>query len=386
MKINVLWIDDQPNDSFMDRADSKGINITNKKNVDDGIEELMHFSHCYDAIILDANCLYHRTQQDKDVDISALAYAFRRINEEKIVKPWFVYSAGGFSGESSIDVLVKGQERPYDDVIWYKKPSEMDELFSKIKSVVLGSSIYQIKIQYPEIFEWYPRQTELINIISFLDQSKKQNPAVLHLIRLELESLMELCNKCGYLQTKFEKTNLSECSRDMGRGELTPFIPIYIQRCFHSTVELCNEGSHRLKIEEDVKAGKAPYLVHSIILEFLNILYWLKDRPCSEESIEFLKQQIKEVTSNKTPKFENNGDVFTVEKDENGFFHCDKYLINNKIGPKCLGKQVSIFDINENHDSRSSAYYPYYAKIKEQNLKVNTRENINNDSLYNDNE
>lgn len=41
MELNVLWIDDMPNEAFMDRAYEKGIVITNKLNVDAGIEEIL---------------------------------------------------------------------------------------------------------------------------------------------------------------------------------------------------------------------------------------------------------------------------------------------------------------------------------------------------------
>ena len=56
MKLKVLWIDDVPNEAFMDRAYEKDIVITNKKNVDAGVEEILAPTSSYDAIVLDANC------------------------------------------------------------------------------------------------------------------------------------------------------------------------------------------------------------------------------------------------------------------------------------------------------------------------------------------
>ena len=49
MELKVLWIDDVPNEAFMDRAYEKGIVITNKKNVDAGVEEILAPTSSYDA-------------------------------------------------------------------------------------------------------------------------------------------------------------------------------------------------------------------------------------------------------------------------------------------------------------------------------------------------
>ena len=72
MKLKVLWIDDVPNEAFMDRAYEKDIVITNKKNVDAGVEEILAPTSSYDAIVLDANCLKHETDDDSMPEVSAL--------------------------------------------------------------------------------------------------------------------------------------------------------------------------------------------------------------------------------------------------------------------------------------------------------------------------
>lgn len=151
MNIKVLWIDDQPNDRFIDYAYNCGIDIEAKQNVDDGILELKS-SQCYDAIILDANCISHNNGSNEP-DIDALGYALRKITENGIKLPWFVFSGGGFRGEEHIDYAVKPYERPYDNVLWYKKPAQTKELFDKIKEVVGSSDVFKYKSQYPEEFE-----------------------------------------------------------------------------------------------------------------------------------------------------------------------------------------------------------------------------------------
>ena len=68
-------------------------------------------------------------------------------------------------------------------------------------------------------------------------------------------------------------------------------IPAYIQRSFHSAVTIANEGSHRLKIDEDTKDGTAPYLVQSTVFELLNILVWLQTLSIDEEDIDARRRQ-----------------------------------------------------------------------------------------------
>lgn len=53
-------------------------------------------------------------------------------------------------------------------------------------------------------------------------------------------------------------------------------IPVHVQRCIHSLVDVTNPGSHRTKIDSDVASGKTPYLIRTLIYEMLNVLCWGK--------------------------------------------------------------------------------------------------------------
>ena len=55
-KIKVLWVDDEPNDDFMNEAYEEGLDLDNVICVEDGIASLKDPSKSYDAIILDGNC------------------------------------------------------------------------------------------------------------------------------------------------------------------------------------------------------------------------------------------------------------------------------------------------------------------------------------------
>lgn len=360
--IKVLWIDDMPNEAFMDKAYNKCIDITNAENVDAGIEAILAHESSFDAIILDANCVYHKEDAPEITKVSALQYALRKISENNIHLPWFVYSGGGFEGEAAISVLVQGYERPYDDVDWYKKPSQMNELFAKILNVVPQSSEYKIKKKYANLFAWYPNPKELLDIIDYVESNKINDASVFNKIRKELDWVMEYLYDCGLLQEPYKGSNLAECSTFLGDKNLLDFVPLHVQRSFHSTTSICNEGSHRLKMDELVKNWNAPYLIQSTVMEFLNILFWVKDMPKTPEGREDFKISVKEKLSNATPKFgDYEGKDYVIEQDERGNYHCGQCLLSYKIDNNLLGQVVTLSNVVEN-STKSKDIYPCFAR------------------------
>lgn len=363
MQIKVLWIDDQPNEAFIDKADNAGIYIEVCENVDAGIGELVNSDNSYDAIILDANCISH-DDGSTEPDISALGYALRKITEKQISIPWFVYSGGGFSGEESIDIIVRAFERPYDEKTWYKKPVEMDALFAKIKQVVPESNTYKIKEKYSEIFSFYPQAKELVNIILYTEENKYNDPSVFNLIRKQLDWVMKHLYDCGVLREPYKGSNLTECSTFLGNKDLQDLIPLHIQRSFHSTSSICNEGSHNLVINQLVREGKAPYLVQSTIMEFLNILYWLKDMPKTSDGREHLKREVEELlTKEADSKDKYEGKDFVIEQDEKNNYHCGRCKLSYNAAMNYKGQTVTLYEVTKN-DAKRKDNYPFFAKFR----------------------
>lgn len=365
MDIRVLWIDDQPNDDFLEMAEKYGLYIENRMNVDSGIEELIISSNNYDAIILDANCISHNDGSTV-TEVSALMYAILRIKDCKIDLPWFVYSAGGFEGEDAIDFMVKGGGRLYDDKNWYRKPLEIKELFTKIKEVVPKSEVYKIKQKYSNIFSWYPNTADLVKIVEFYEYGIDNDPSVFNLIRKEMEWLMGHLYECGLLLEPYNGSGLSGCSKFLGENDMQCIVPIHIQRSLHSVATVCNEGSHRLSIDETVKNGKAPYLVKSSILELLNILYWVKDFSKTPEDVETLRNKVKDITTksgNQDSEISINnyeGKVFVVEEDELGNLHCEKCKISFNL-KQYIGQRVRLSNVVVSTSQKTKEIYPFHA-------------------------
>lgn len=365
MRINVLWIDDQPNDAFLDKAYAKGIDIKVEKNVDAGIEAILAPTSSFDAIILDANCVSHKKDDPRIPDVCALQYALRCISENRIQLPWFVYSGGGFSGEESISVLVKGYERPYDNVDWYKKPLQMNELFDKILQVVPFAKEFQAKQKHAELFSWYPNQKELLDIIMYVENDNLNNPSVFNKIRKELDWVMDECYNYGLLYLPYSGSDLARCSRCLSHNDMQKYVPLHVQRSFHSATSISNDGSHRLKVDELVKSGKAPYLVQSIVFELLNILHWLKNFPQSDEGKELQKDKAKDLALRVLCR-DYEGKDMEVTKDENGFYHCGDCLLARDPAYGNEGKKVKLTKVMQNKSADKNGYALYaHCKIIE---------------------
>lgn len=372
--INVLWIDDKPNEAFMDKAYNRGISITNKKNVDAGIEEILSPKSSYDAIILDANCVSHKADNPDIPDVSALQYALRMITEKRITLPWFVYSGGGFAGEVAISVLVKGYERPYDKQDWYRKPLERNVMFDKILDVVPKMTEYKIKDKYSDILCWYPRPKELIEILRFVEEGKFNDPNVFAKIRTELEFMTKQCKDAGLLQHSFPEISLKDCSVSLCQKimEENDFVQIHVQANLRSAVSVCNNGAHELEIKKYVREGNAPYLVQSTVYEFLNILTWFGTLPSTEEGREVLRMDVKEALENdssdsnkefKTLKRQYESDTIIVEKDDDGICHCGDCLVSNRDATPYIGKGVKLCSVKKNtHETKDK--YPLFGRIK----------------------
>lgn len=351
-KINVLWIDDQPSDPFMDAAFNDGINIENCLFLDDAIKRLNDVDVSWDAIILDANCKIHSQNEAPDIDaLTASINALYRLNMEL---PWFVYTAGGYQGEDSLKHIIP-KERDWDDRQFYRKPSQMDELFSNLKKAVSNSFVANVKRKYKDVCSFY-KEKDLVDILVAYenDDSFERNQTIPNSIRKILDWVMVYCNEVCVLQLKFNGTNLNECSKEFGKNEMEMFLPIYVQRSFHSCVTYANYGSHRnTDIIEDIKKGVAPYLNRSAVLDLLNILVWCKGLPTNESERQELSKQVKSLFRNKA-KIIAEGEVC---QDTNGTYYCgENHSLFPENGKILLGRKIRILSDKDNN-SRSKTLY-----------------------------
>ena len=156
-----------------------------------------------------------------------------------------------------------------------------------IKEIVGRHIIAKISSKYSSAFISEDIQLDLLKVLMVLERQEWRNTGVFNDIRKIMDWVMGYCYQIGLSPIKFDGSNLTECSKIMGSGEMAEkgLVPIYVQRCMHSVVSIANQGSHRLSIDQDTKNGRAPYLVRSTVFELLDILHWLGTVPADEDSI-----------------------------------------------------------------------------------------------------
>ncbi len=314
--LEVLWIDDEPSDAFIDEAFEEGIKITNCLCVDDGIKLLKDNSKVWDAIILDANCKI--TGDEIEPDIKALHKAVKHLLKNKISIPWFVYTAKSMDWSENLYNLINDEDRIWDDRDYYDKPSQRYDLFENIKKAVDNSDAYKIRQQHKTVCNFY-KNFDLVELLMECDKEEfETDTSVPNKVRQIIEWVMRYLDEHGLLPIAFTGTNIGSCSSSLGK--IPQLVPIHVARSMHFCVEVCNNGSHADEVTANIVGGEAPYLNKSIILNLLNILQWCPSlqRYDKGELKEKVKKYIQETQKNRDKYKEESKKNLSMQKDCTG--------------------------------------------------------------------
>lgn len=365
---NILWIDDKPTDSLIDFAyNKKEMNVVPKEYVDAGIEELLNPSVSYDAIILDANCVKHKhgSEEEKKANttVNALSYALMRITEKHIDIPWFVYSAGDFEGENSIAAIVNGYERPYDDIPYYTKPSDLNFMLNKIEEVIANTDLYKMKSKYPSICDFYSQNDIIELMVDYEDIAKFSGDVnIPHKVRNMIEMASGHLYKAGIIFFDVKGSDINRCSQFIGKN--SDLVPSYIQRAFHSLVDYANPGSHyETIIMEAIKTGSASFLNAQAFNELMTLLQWCASLDMSEDIV--AKRYLESRKCAEKNKFKVYYFEGKVEKDGIGTIHCGQYVLDPKTistAESLVGKAIGVASKDENLDERTKKMYKFTVK------------------------
>ena len=369
-KYQVLWIDDESESmtSFVKFCSLRyKICLTPVKTQKKGLDEFGKNPSFWDAIILDAKGLDE--DENEVAKLTGLYKAVSRIQKDFGDIPYFIYT-----GQPD---LVKAEH--FDQFCqstyshrYYKKGEDNDKLCKDIINAIEEKPIFKLKSKYSDIFSWLPAEltSEVLDLLSIVENGDNTNVDVFNKIRKVIDWTMRALNSYGILAVDFKGASLNECSSFLGRHELQQYIPSYIQRSFHSCTEIANEGSHRLRTDEDVRSGMAPYLVKSTTFELLNILMWYSKLPKDENTRRTITSFAvnlanKPKQDNNTAKerfFEYENKSFIIEIDDQGNYHCDKCLLNKTAAYHYLEQQVTLKNVTNNTSSTKNRY-PYYSQF-----------------------
>ena len=306
-QINILWVDDEslelngePTDmgrSFIDAAYEENIEVTPFVRYKDAINELILHPTEYTAIVLDVEDDRAEEGDKKDSFMEALS-SIDEFHGERHQKEPYVFVYTGHSKYESGDAKVMVKKR-YASKNVYVKAKDEETLFNDIKTVAKNSRLYQVFRKYDDVLRAAQNRLDQENLDNLREvifrieyEGKSTDDSILNKMR-------KILNYCiNHVPFDYPKYDLSDkiietvkdkC-RFIGDKRNSEVVAPYIQRYFHSLIEILNVGSHAgdellsgndgknpktKPVSVDVKEGKAPYLLRTCMYELFNIILWI---------------------------------------------------------------------------------------------------------------
>ena len=307
MKYDVLWIDDNPSEEFMNCTyDDYDLKIINKLCYDDGIEWLKtHQDECW-AVIMDVNCKIKNTDTE-NASIRAFVECHRKVENlcSDPFIPWFVYTAGDYEGVEGLNMAIPDGDRWWDDRKYYDKPDDWDTLLSNIKVAIKRLPAYEVINKYKDVFIKFPKISDrLRKILRVLEDGETRNTDVYNVIRKALEEgVSPYLYEHGLLPKDVHQINqIGHFLRKISLAD-SVLVPKFISFEWSALTEITQNGSHaknrkhqddstNLVVDELTRTGKMPYLIRSTVFTFLNFLTWASLLPQTDEEIDNLRRKI----------------------------------------------------------------------------------------------
>jgi hypothetical protein len=290
-KIKVLWMNNGDEDLliFAESANSYNLSIITCNNMQECKNKLSDYSNRnWDAVILNAE---PRLMEGDIPQSKSLSTAYLQIVRLSPYIPIFIASAN-----AKLNIWDKREARNLSQGRFYDLQKSSNQLFEDIKAEIESNEDYKIRKRYETIFRFYAsiegagNDILLLKLLkSFQNDDFYKDPLVPSNVRLILDNVMSWLTNAGVLkETPFTGSNLRECSIELGKkGKVVPY---HVQRCFHSCVDIANNGNHKipeesvfdygkrtdnpLYVQKQITNGVAPYLNKTLVYDLLNILYW----------------------------------------------------------------------------------------------------------------
>lgn len=291
IRLNILWVDDIPNEDFMNEAYEYGLDITSVTCVNHGISALKDKSKIWDAIILDANCKITDDKQEQPT-IDALKKAVFELVHMRTNLPWFVYTGGDYEGVEHLNYII--HEREYDDRLFYEKPKQRYELFARIKKVAANSEALLLRQKYKREFDaaklidgatqllidglTYNYNDDWKDVQDYFTPARKIFERIVDkLIEQKKLPPISKLNTMGKLLVngKYED---DECSYEL-RQEVMPAPLAHSLQFF---LDITQDGSHdngdlKLGVDSYIRKSHNTNLFNSILFITMDLLLWHMD-------------------------------------------------------------------------------------------------------------
>lgn len=295
--IEVLWIDDEcmtnsgelsPFGSEMvNYAYDEGIDITPMLSFQEGINAIKNNPKRWCAVILDIRNDKATTGKEAD-DFDKARNVIEGIKYANGQQEPYVFVLSG-NQQYKVEGCTIRQPEYASRTIYDKCDAGYKALFDDILRIQNVSELYQWQCQYSDVLE---NARDLCNndtrglmlelLYAVTKNGIKDKPSLFNDMRKILENVMDGLQRLGYsyFMESSKKQSLNDLSTYIGKDET---VSEYIQRAFHTLTRVVQDGSHskrdaysRLQVDEDVRHGKAPYLLRSSLYELCNILIWMR--------------------------------------------------------------------------------------------------------------
>ncbi len=385
MMYRVLWIDDEKTEELQEEAAIiYKIDLEQVFCYEEGIDCLKDHAAEFDAVILDVYC---KTKPNDARNYDSFRDNLKKVdelcnNKEHFV-PWFVYTGGPSGTEKGyeyINDLIESHKRIWDDKNYYQKPKERVELFNRIKIEADKRLDTQIRLKYDMVFkvdDFIEEEKDkignsLLEVIRSIEEDKYNDDSVLRDVSTIYERIRSMLVKIGFLPEELNNgITFTNSAAFLGSRQVRDkkLVPQYIQQNIYTGVCVGYEGGHNLPAKDDVKNGRAIYLVKSVVYSLLSFLYWLSNEDKSEEAISKRKKIMQDIykewklhsnIDNHISRYEDK--ISEVEVDDEGNVHCEKCLIH-KNAERLKGTKVKLSKVKSN-TSATKSMYPYYAQYE----------------------
>lgn len=305
MKYKVLWIDDQPNDSFIVDAEAYEMDIHVESCYDNGIAWLRANLDICMAVILDVKCKITDDPSEGDTPEAfkeRWAEVYALCNKDSLI-PWFVYTSGDYQGVEELNLLPAN--KIYDKGHrYYNKPADRKQMFENIRKAIENRDIVGYLKKYEDVLYFCPQMAkELFRVIKIVELNDYTNTSAFNDMRKVLGWANTYMRDHGLFPSDLTRIASASYYLKNISFRAKKFVPDYIRLSYETCADICNNGSHgemegstnednNLVVDKVVSRGYAPYLIRSTFYELMNILIWCKKLPTTEEGINDLRDKI----------------------------------------------------------------------------------------------
>lgn len=351
----VLWIDDLHDQQYIFKKEAKykGIQLICVDNYIAGEKWLEANKNICRAVILDVECKLASDSSTANIE------TFRtRTDITKLCNiyniPLYIFTGYDYEDADKIkDVL-----RWNNEIAYCKSESAafLDKLVSDLENTTIG----QLEKKYSEILEFAaPKKEELLRVMLGIKQGDSKNTDHLNNMRKIIEWIFDsYLNEYGFVPSAIlsskgkvvsESRKFIEAVNKVNKSIVPDYIHFALQACENAT----QEGSHNnLCVEEDVKIGKAPYLIESTLNNLLTILWWVKSLPTESAAKEVLLDLL-----GKTGVYREG----LIQIDDNRQYYVEINAEKIKVQPKNkkleIGIKILIKSSGVNKDDDGYNYY-----------------------------